>query len=153
MRIGKGTNQGISDLEKCLSSLSPFNFLTHQEIIHLINASTLKQYKPKTFIYRVSDNDFDYMSILLKGSVVVKVHSKEINTIDALSYFGERSILFRKRRMANIKSINNVSCLDIPGESIRYLIKKNSSFSHAFSGMMDNSHNIFFAYLGFVTLL
>lgn len=153
MGMGTGITQTMGDLEKTLGSLSPFNFLTHQEMIHLLKASVIRQYKPKTSIYRISDSVYDYMSVLLQGHVVVKVHGKKINTIEALSYFGERSILFRKRRMANIIAINTVSCLEIPGEVIRSLIKKNRSFSHAFAEIMNNKHNLFSAYHEFVTML
>lgn len=141
------------NLAETLSLLAPFNFLNSQELTFLIQKSTLKKYSPKMTIYRIRETAHDFMSILLSGTVTVMQHKKTINTIYAVAYFGERSVLLGGHRKANIIAQSPVECLDIPGEVIRHFIKTNVTFSHAFAEAMDTKHNLFFAYHQFVTLL
>lgn len=150
----KGKQRDMNtNLIETLSLLPPFNFLNKEALQIFLRCSTLKKYPPRATIYRVSEPSHDFMSILLSGTVLVQQHKKTINTIHAVSYFGERSVLLGGHRKANIIAKSHVECLDVPGELIRKFIKNNITFSHAFAKALNNKLNLFFSYHQFLAML
>jgi len=137
-------------LRERLAGIVPFRFLTLAELSGLVAESARRGFERGASIVRQGDPDSAEVFVLISGSVESVDLSRNppfrVNVIEAGSYFGERSALIGTPRQYEIRALEPVEALAIPGPAFLALLGRSRPFAHAFGTKLREGLGLFEAF-------
>jgi CRP-like cAMP-binding protein len=140
----------VSEDFRGLPAIVPFRFLKAEELDSLEADSAYKSYGPGEYLIRQGDAESDEVFVLLSGSVESLDEGRNppfrLNVIEAGSYFGERSCLFGTPRLFATRTLEDSTCLVIPGRRFLEILAASRPFAQAFGTKLREGLGLFEAF-------
>lgn len=130
-------------LQTFLQKVTPFHLLTPEQGNALLAQGEELNFAKGDILLRHKMRNEDDLLLLLNGSVEIILRGEKKRQVHAPIYLGERAMFFQQSHGATVKAIADVTCLRVPGETIRQLMSENKSFSHGFAAVLKDKHRIF----------
>jgi len=140
-----------------LEQIIPFRYLTPQEREALRADASELVFAPDEVLIEQGDEVDTTVFLLLEGSVRVIDRMNplpgQMRSVGAGHYIGERAALFSERRSMEVRAIDAVRALAIPGDRFLRLIQDSTPFAEALGGILRDKQGIFLRFDRFLVEL
>jgi hypothetical protein len=136
-----------------LEEIIPFRYLTPQQREALLGDVSEEVYEPDAVLLEQGDSSDNRVLLVIEGSVVVRDSEGGLpgqsSIVRAGHYIGERAALFGEPRAVEVRALDHVRVLAIPGERFMRLIHESTPFAQALGGILRDKQGIFAAFSRF----
>lgn len=138
---GSGSNAQIQRMLKFLRSVSPFDTLDTNELIHLVSRMEMAFFPRGQRILNKGDSDVRYMYIIQQGAARLSLPSDRdeeilVDVRGEGDYFGAISILEDKPAMFDISAHQDLIALLLPAEEMKQLVSRYPVFYRYFDSSL-----------------
>jgi hypothetical protein len=116
-----------------LEEIIPFRYLTPQQREALLGDVSEEVYEPDAVLLEQGDSSDNRVLLVIEGSVVVRDSEGGLpgqsSIVRAGHYIGERAALFGEPRAVEVRALDHVRVLAIPGERFMRLIHESTPFA------------------------
>ena len=136
----------IQDVEDFLKNLYPFSVLSPSSLKNLLNYITIRYYRQGETIFKAGEKPLEYLYIVRKGSVALKIEDKEIDLLQEGDTFGYLSLLTGNSPTSTAVAERDTILYLIPKEIFLKLIEKYPEFQKFFTSSLAEriSHTLNF---------
>ncbi|MDX1492559.1 MAG: cyclic nucleotide-binding domain-containing protein [Longimicrobiales bacterium] len=130
-----------------LDEIIPFRYLTRAQRSALADDASERVYEPDEPLIRQGDSEDRSVFLLLSGRVRVigddEGQRTTLGIVDAGHYLGERATLFEEARRVEVRAVDRVRALTIPGERFLSLVHESTPFAQSLGNILRDKQGIF----------
>lgn len=130
-----------------LDEIIPFRYLTRVQRTALAGDAAERVYEPDQLLIREGDSHDRSVFLLLSGRVRVigddEGQRTTLGIVEAGHYVGERAALFHEPRRMEVRALDQVRTLVIPGDRFLALVHDSTPFAQSLGNILRDKQGIF----------
>lgn len=130
-----------------LDQIIPFRYLSAEQREALLEDASEHEFEPGELLIEQGDASDDRVFLLLEGRVRLVdrdgIEFTRMRTVGSGHYLGERAALFDERRSLDVRAVERVRALSIPGERFLRLVHESTPFAQALGSILRDKQGIF----------